>query len=443
MTLATRVEREADSIAALVNAATKGVFTFVLCDHDETPAKAAAYLATRIKIPLYLINVEESGGKLGDALSRLGSRRSCVFVSISDAAIPPYLPLLCRDTARLRRVPHAVMFWVSEAGFHRISRSAPEFAAIRSRLFDLRRKGIAWHPEPLAANTLVCGDIDEMKGRAAACRQQLAVCEDSRKKADLYNRLGFTLSVLREYRDAVSAIRQSLALSRSLSQPALEADNLFLLGQVALFRDRLRRAQVLLNASAARMNGNCDAGLHWALSSLAIRQGDLPLATGHAEASVAGSRAARDNEGLALGLRQLAQCYAGSGLLQEAETALTEILALPRDSVGARERALAEWQLAEITLRRGDLDVAEAKMLRALRPLQELRDQDSLALAWYRLASVAEQRGDFSGAAERLEEALWLWREAGREDYAAKVESQLLALAGPGKAASAALAMGQ
>jgi tetratricopeptide (TPR) repeat protein len=426
MSSAARVQQEANSVAVLVNAATKGLFTFALHDHHSTPADTAAYVAPRLRVPVRVMRVEDAGGRLGDTLMSLGNRRSCVFVTISDEAIPPYLPALCRETARLRRVPHAVMFWVSESGYQRITRTAPEFAAIHSRLFDFRHTALAAAEAP-AVNSLVCGNIEEMRERAERCRADLAGCEDAAAQADLQNQLGFALSVLREYRDAARALLRSLTLSRRIGDRALEADNLFLLGQVALFRDRLRRAEILLTASAKLMEDGRDAGLNWALSALAIRQGDLDRAMAHAEASAATCRRKQDFEGLALALRQLAQCRIANGALDSAESALRELFSLPAGRVGARERALGEWQLAEITLRRGDLKSAEANMLRALRPLQELRDPESLAMAWYRLAMVAEQRGDRSAAAERLEEALWLWREAGREDQAAAIERQLSA----------------
>lgn len=428
MFFAGRIDRESRALAALVGAAPRGVLTFAIYDDYATPEKAAGFLSRTLPFALHIMEMSASHKALADSIAMLGSQKRCVFVLNTEAAFPDLLAHLNRQAERFRHTPHSLVLWVSESAFEKILQAAPAFAQMRSGLFDFRLKQAAWGPEPVAVNTQICENIDEMRVRAKTYRERIRTTSDPRKLADLHNRLGFALAFLRSYREARQAILRSLELARRIGDRTLEADDLFLLGQVALYSNRLKRAAVLLDASARVSNGAVDAGMDWALSALASRQGDFARAARHAEASVAKCRASGDREGLALALRQLALCHQSENRLEEAEAALREVLTLPRERVGPRDRALAEWNLAEITARRGLVEEAEEQMWRILRQFQDLQDYESLALAWYRLASLAESRNDFAAAVERLEEAGWLWREAGREDYAQRIEAQIEAL---------------
>lgn len=428
MFFADRLDRESKALSSLVNAASRGLLTFALYDDPATPAQVATAIRRKLQIPFSSIELSGSQKRLADAIALLGNQTRCVFVTRAEAAFPELLGHLSRHAERFRHSPHCLVVWVTEAGFEQILHSAPSFAALRSRLFDFRAKQISWRPEPDAVNSLVCGSIDEMKSRVKGYREKIKATNDPNKLADLYNRLGFSLAFLRSYGEARQVIVRSLKLARVIHDRMLEADDLFLLGQVSLYTNRLRRAEVLFNASLRLTNGHCDAGMDWALSNLASRQGDFAKATAHAQASVNKCRASGDQEGLAMALRQLAQSFQAENRLDEAENALREVLTLPKDRMGPRDRALAEWNLAELTARRGLLDEAESQMWRTLRQFQDLQDYESLALAWYRLAGVAESRRQWAAAEERLEEACWLWREAGREDYAIKIQAQIESL---------------
>lgn len=428
MSLPARFDRESNALIALVSASPRGMLTFALYDHPSVRDRAAEYVKHRLRIPFDVIVLSAAQKRVADAISQAGNRKKCIFVYHLEDALPDFLAHAERNAERFQQSPHAVIFWVSEATFQKVLRGAPALAALRCRLFDYREREESWNPAPIPANTVVCDNLEEIKERVALYRKRLKDCTDPHRIADLCNRLGFSLAFLREYPEAQRAIRRSLSLARQTGDVALQADNLFLLGQVALYSNSLRRAEILLNASSKLLKGDCDAGLHWALSSLASRKGDLTAATHHGEMSVAKSRSAGDPEGLALALRQLAQCYQAENRLGDAELALREALHLPKDRIGPRDRALAEWSVAEIAARKGDLDGAESQMWRILRQFQDLRDMQSLAMAWYRLAGIAESRRDWLVAEERLQEASWLWREAGRADYAEKIDQQIASM---------------
>lgn len=420
-----RLEKETKALAALTEAASRGLITFAMYDHSGTPAQVAQAFRKRLRIPFSQLEMSVSQKRLADAIALLGNQKRCIFVTQTEAAFPELLHHLNTNAERFRHSPHCLVVWVTESGLEQILTGAPTFAALRSRLFDFRMQPMSWGPDTAAVNSMVCKSLAEMKTRVRNYRDAIRTATQPTKLADLYNRLGFALASLHSYAEARQAILKSLKLARTICDRSLEADDLFLLGQIALYRNQVARAEVLLQASARMTNGHLDAGMNWAFSNLANRRGEFTKATAYAQDSVAQCRTSGDKEGLALALRQLAQCHQAENRLDEAEVALREVLALPRDQMGMRDRALAEWNMAEITARRGMHQEAEGQMWRILRQFQDLQDYESLALAWFRLAALAESRGEWGAAEERLEEAKWLWQEAGRDDYAVRMEAQI------------------
>jgi tetratricopeptide (TPR) repeat protein len=98
---------------------------------------------------------------------------------------------------------------------------------------------------------------------------------------------------------------------------------------------------------------------------------------------------------------------------------------------GADDRALAVSQanLGLVALKRGDLDGAEASLLRALELDRRCGRLEAVAGNYSNLGLIAIKRGEFDAAERSLTQALEIYRELGRLDGVATLHGNLGALA--------------
>jgi tetratricopeptide (TPR) repeat protein len=111
----------------------------------------------------------------------------------------------------------------------------------------------------------------------------------------------------------------------------------------------------------------------------------------------------------------LAACYIAMG--RDAETAELNLPLLIKTLRNPRDRASGRAILAELALRRNDLQTAEAIYLEVLafwtRPSGSSEDPSDIATTLNNLAVVARRQGRTSLARERLEQSLVLWQRIG------------------------------
>jgi tetratricopeptide (TPR) repeat protein len=137
-------------------------------------------------------------------------------------------------------------------------------------------------------------------------------------------------------------------------------------------------------------------------------QGDLARAERLLEESLALSRAAQDDQGIALALRRL-----GATLLQKGERALAkallqESLELYRELGAVSGLASVLNSLGMVALSEGDAQRASALLRESLVKYRDVGDRWHIALCLDRLARVAAAQGEWARAARLLgaEEAL-------------------------------------
>jgi len=180
-----------------------------------------------------------------------------------------------------------------------------------------------------------------------------------------------------------------------------------------------------------------------AAASVALLQGDYPVATDFAERSLAVARTTGEQRLVANGLSNLGAILLAGGERQRSGQVLAEAVALARDVNDMRILALALNNLGDHALTAGDYERAEPLFVESLDLLRERGDTANVARSLFNLGAVALRRGRADEAERFLHEGLVAGRSAGdKEDicwcllgYAALSEMR-------GKAENAATLLG-
>ena len=180
-----------------------------------------------------------------------------------------------------------------------------------------------------------------------------------------------------------------------------------------------------------------------AAASLALLQGDYPVATAFAERALDAARAGEDPVRLANALSNLGAIVLAGGDTTRAHALLEEAVERARAAGDKRVAALAINNLGDLALTTGDYGAAEPLFEESLALLRELGDTANLARSLFNLGAVALSLDRPGDAEARFRESVDLAEDAGdKEDIAWCLEGFAGLAAAAGRGEHAALLLG-
>lgn len=225
----------------------------------------------------------------------------------------------------------------------------------------------------------------------------------------------FGLAILKgrgEFVEVMALLEESLALAREAGDAEGIALALTGLGNAALDRDDLARAQSLYEESLAlarTLDVTWAATLRW-LACVALERGDYARAETLFAEALAWSQARQATLAVAEALKDLGRVFLRQGLFARAASQFEQSLRRFR-AVGAKRGAAMVLVLqAQIATRAGALDRAEILLDESLALYREEGMTWGVASALATRAGVARARGDAERAAELYHESLSLRR---------------------------------
>jgi predicted ATPase/DNA-binding XRE family transcriptional regulator len=261
-------------------------------------------------------------------------------------------------------------------------------------------EGIAW------AEALLAVDAAELRARRATPLARA--------------RALFGLATLKgrgEFEGVMALLEDSLELWREVRDAEGIAMALNGLGNAALDRDDLARAQPLYEESLALARER-DAA--WAavarplrgLGCVALERGDYARAETLFTEALAGSQARQATLYVAEAQKDLGVVFLAQGMLAQAAAQFEESLRRFRELGAKRGAAMVLGQQAQVATRAGALDRADALLDESLALYREEGMTWGVASALAKRADVARARGDAVRAAELYHESLALRRRA-------------------------------
>ncbi|HEV8193157.1 MAG TPA: tetratricopeptide repeat protein, partial [Ktedonobacterales bacterium] len=226
-----------------------------------------------------------------------------------------------------------------------------------------------------------------------------------------------TLKGRGEFEGVMALLEDSLALWREVRDAEGIAMALNGLGNAALDRDDLARAQPLYEESLALALAR---GAAWAtvarplrgLGCVALERGDYVRAETLFTEALAGSQARQAALYVAEAQKDLGVVFLAQGMLAQAAAQFEESLRRFRDLGAKRGAAMVLGQQAQVATRAGALDHADALLDESLALYREEGMTWGVASALAKRADVARARGDAVRAAELYHQSLALRRRA-------------------------------
>ncbi len=407
---------------------------------DEVTARLRAALAP---VPVHEVTLTPDQPNLLDHLLPLNDAHSVVIVHDLERLGPEAFDYLDFSREALAALPHTLVFWVTLHGRIQTVRKAANFWAQRSGTFDF---------------TLLTDAAREWRGAWAGATVQLETADDlprltrlyttlleeygddarAAQRADLHGKLAYLYNVAGRYDEALSHLRQQLALGEQLGDHRTQAQALNNLGELegrrngpavaldyyeralALADDAPTRGETLVKIASTLIWERSDytqaeALLHEALSLLA------PEATAHFTALLNLGKIAeyRGEYGTAEKhyhtAREWAQTHAQRSLAAEADHALGRLAQFRGDYVTAQQLyraslqamqelgdkryvAVTQHALGDLARLRGDVAQAETLYRASLNTFEELGDKKNVAVTQHALGDLARLRGDFAQA---------------------------------------------
>lgn len=137
----TSTEREERKLRLLIENTRGFVLAFVLYDNPAERARAASKLQELLPLPLVTFTLgPEADNPFTFLRQHVFEQRSCVFFFDVEEALPGLLGWVNLHRESFGEFPHAILFWIREAGLRQLAEKAPDFWAWRSGVFDLREK---------------------------------------------------------------------------------------------------------------------------------------------------------------------------------------------------------------------------------------------------------------------------------------------------------------
>ena len=193
--------------------------------------------------------------------------------------------------------------------------------------------------------------------------------------------------------------------------------------------DAMRECQIALQSSIAARDLNGEAMMMTDIAGLYYQQGDLSEAERMWRQAIQKFREVGNPDGVATALSNIGGLHLTEGDLQEAKKILEEAIPAYQDVEDKEGVALALNNLGDLSRQQGNLQAAETTYQQAKATAQEINDKDAIAYVLTGLGDVFTDRGDLTAARKSYEESLALRDQAGEKQAAAETQVALARLA--------------
>lgn len=257
---------------------------------------------------------------------------------------------------------------------------------------------------------------DAIAYHSAAVRAADCVGDRFGRAAALVN-LGEGMRLMGNYRGAITALQEALAICRDIGDRLGEANALTALGEALRLTGDTSAAVSAQEESLAicrdvgQLRGQASALI--GLGTILWMTGNYRRAESVLQEAQAITRDTQDQRGHANALNDLAAVWRRTGDYQRALGALEEALIIHRDIGDRHGQANALFNLGNVARRMGDYPGAARALDEALDIALDLGDRLDQANALNQLGNVRRATGDYAGAARALDEALTITRDIG------------------------------
>ncbi len=206
--------------------------------------------------------------------------------------------------------------------------------------------------------------------------------------------------------------------------------------------DAMRECQIALQSSIAARDLNGEAMMMTDIAGLYYQQGDLSEAERMWRQAIQKFREVGNPDGVATALSNIGGLHLTEGDLREAKKILEEAIPAYQDVEDKEGVALALNNLGDLSRQQGHLQTAETTYQQAKATAQEIDDKSAVGYVLTGLGDVLADRGDLAAARKFYEESLALRKQLGETQPAGETEVALALLAiEEGHAADAAAAL--
>lgn len=427
-------EATLDELERVVRWSEEFTLAFVKCNHAAQCDAMRQAVLNRVKdrsileveldrpIVSLLDEIKRRWGKkaVPDAVSVLGLEKSIN----EQRETSKILGSLNHERELLRRfIPGALLIWLPDFALDLVARSAPDFWAWRSGVYEFPTQSELWQQDSNAAlsgdigNELMSLPIEEKRTEIARLdvllRTARALSDQNLNTKATISRLLGKLGVLHyslgDLRAAKQCYEEGLAAAREIDDRRNEALNLQRLGVIASAQGEMSDARHLYRKSmeidkTLGNERNVASALH-NLGIIAQEENNLDQARKLYEQSLETNRRISYPSGVARSLDQLGRITHQQGNLDEAQRLYEESLAIAKGIGDQSSVASVLHQLGRIAQQKGDLLEAQRYYEQSLEIDRKLGNQRAIAVSLHQLGLIAQ-------AEHRREDSSALFREA-------------------------------
>jgi len=243
----------------------------------------------------------------------------------------------------------------------------------------------------------------------AAC-QQTFLYEVDRSAIRLVNEVFNCLEIRGLYDLATTLLEQALEAAGNLAEPALQAELLLKIGDIAVRRGKFEAATNYLNQSVLLARGNdlleIEASVLFNLGMARLYAGEISGGLNALNQALEIARHLENPEMLCYSLNGLGFSFQEVGEFRKADKYLEEAVCLARECGSERGLGWAHQNLSMVKIQKGEYVLAHQDSRKCTQVYQSIGDSRGAAWQMYHEARIDRQRGDYESAALRFETAL-------------------------------------